>query len=149
MTNATYELLLSFREVHQALLTAVRRSAEAAGLTSLQAILLWKLGQASRLNVKELAEHLHTSSSAVSITVEQLVQLGWIDRTRSGADRRQVELQVTSQGRRVLQAVFGEETWIGRCVEQLAAWPEEELTSLLNAHRRILSIFEAKEGNPS
>lgn len=50
------------------------------------------------LTVSELAKQLKLSSPAISRTVKNLVEKGWVQRTESQSDRRIVQLTVTDEG---------------------------------------------------
>lgn len=54
----------------------------------------------------ELADHTSVSLPTMSSTITTLEKRGWVKRVRSEEDRRIVVIQVTLEGRRVLEDVY-------------------------------------------
>ena len=63
-----------------------------------QCFLIVEIGRKPGISVKELAEILHMDKSAVSRSVEELVQKGFVERNPSKEDRRYVELSLLQKG---------------------------------------------------
>ena len=59
-----------------------------------------------RRSISELAEVKQISRPAISQAVELLVEKGLIDRRQSKGDRRYVELELTEEGKDLLNAIF-------------------------------------------
>lgn len=68
------------------------------GVSQTQCFLIVEIGRAPGISVKELAEILRTDKSAISRSVEELVQKGFVERTPSKEDRRYVELRLLQKG---------------------------------------------------
>ena len=68
------------------------------GVSQTQCFLIVEIGRKSGISVKELAEILHMDKSAVSRSVEELVQKGFVERNPSKEDRRYVELSLLQKG---------------------------------------------------
>lgn len=68
------------------------------GVSQTQCFVIVEIGRAPGISVKELAEILRTDKSAISRSVEELVQKGFVERTPSKEDRRYVELRLLPKG---------------------------------------------------
>ena len=68
------------------------------GVSQTQCFLIVEIGRKPGISVKELAEILRTDKSAISRSVEELVQKGFVERKPSKEDRRYVELSLLPKG---------------------------------------------------
>ena len=68
------------------------------GVSQTQCFLIVEIGRKPGISVKELAEILRTDKSAISRSVEELVQKGFVERKPSKEDRRYVELSLLQKG---------------------------------------------------
>ena len=68
------------------------------GVSQTQCFLIVEIGRKPGISVKELAELLRTDKSAISRSVEELVQKGFVERNPSKEDRRYVELRLLQKG---------------------------------------------------
>jgi DNA-binding MarR family transcriptional regulator len=76
----------------------------------------------------ELAEMMSVSSATMSNTLTALEERGWIERQRSTADRRQVHIHLTAQGRQALhESTEDMEHYIAGLLEGLDAEQRHEL----------------------
>ena len=79
---------------------------EAAGrtLSAHQASILDHLDAVEPMSRNTLAAHLGVTASTMSLAIDRLTGQGYVARTRSKADGRQVELRLTPDGERVRDA---------------------------------------------
>jgi DNA-binding MarR family transcriptional regulator len=90
-------------------------------------------------SVSALAEASGTSRSAVSKAVEALVRRGLVSRSQNPDDRRNLPLALTSEGQRVMDAIFTEaEVWLSARFARLTA---EETESLLLGMESLRKAF--------
>lgn len=68
------------------------------GVSQTQCFLIVEIGRRPGISVKELAEILRTDKSAISRSVEELVQKEFVERKPSKEDRRYVELSLLQKG---------------------------------------------------
>ncbi|MBR6537053.1 MAG: MarR family transcriptional regulator [Lachnospiraceae bacterium] len=68
------------------------------GVSQTQCFLIVEIGRKPGISVKELAEILRMDKSAISRSVEELVQKGFVERNPSKEDRRYVELRLLQKG---------------------------------------------------
>ena len=91
-------------------------------------------------NLSELAEHQNVSLPTMSATVQTLVERGWLERDRSENDRREVTLQLTEEGRRILSSEHRRLTdWVAAKMESL---DPKDLKRVERALEILLNLFE-------
>jgi len=79
---------------------------EAAGrtLSAHQASILDHLDALEPMSLNRLAAHMGVTASTMSLAIDRLAEQGYVARTRSKADGRQVELRLTPDGERIRDA---------------------------------------------
>ena len=100
------EILDAVRDVSHAIILHLMPQVAAEGLAPPT---FWHLHYLERSGVKhpgELARRLGTTPAMCTWSVDQLVTLGYVARSPSSTDRRQVVLEVTPKGRQTLEAVW-------------------------------------------
>lgn len=90
-------------------------------------------------SVSELATAKNISRPAISQAVDTLVNKGLLTRLQSTQDRRFVELRLTDEGNRLLDAVF-EETreWMKERMSSLSAQEVETLAEAMQIMKKII-----------
>lgn len=73
--------------------------------TYAQCHVIWETAQEQKISVNELAARLNISKSAVSRTVEDLVNKGYLQRTPNPDDRRYVDIELTQNGERSFKEI--------------------------------------------
>lgn len=94
------ETLALVERVHRLLLEVVRDAFERAGrddLTAVQALLLFNIGSKT-MTAGELRGRGYYQGSNVSYNLKKLVEAGYVDHSRSEADRRAVRIRLTEKG---------------------------------------------------
>ncbi|WP_028971912.1 MarR family winged helix-turn-helix transcriptional regulator [Sporomusa ovata] len=69
--------------------------------TYAQCHVIWETAQEKKISVNELATRLNITKSAVSRTVDDLVNKGYLDRKPNPDDRRYVDIELTKKGQKV------------------------------------------------
>ena len=91
-------------------------------------------------SVSDLANVKKISRSAISQSVDGLVEKGLIDRRQHTDDRRFVTLELTPSGDELLNAIFNENrAWM---VEKMSAFTPEELERMLLAFQSLRDTFK-------
>lgn len=96
-----------------ALTRAYRPILEALDLTYLQYIVMMVLWERDGMSVKEIGQRLHLDSGTLTPMLKRMEQAGLVQRRRSSADERQVDIALTPAGQalktevRVLRAELG------------------------------------------
>lgn len=73
------------------------------GISLAQLFVLQQLAERSAASLNELAERTATHQSSVSVVVRRLVERGFVSRTSSTADKRRIEIELTPEGKRLLE----------------------------------------------
>ncbi|MBP2634484.1 MAG: transcriptional regulator, MarR family [Firmicutes bacterium] len=73
--------------------------------TYAQCHVIWETAQETKISVNELATRLNISKSAVSRTVDDLVNKGHLVRNPNPSDRRYVDIELTEKGRQAYQEI--------------------------------------------
>lgn len=119
MSKSDFETLARFRYQLRRFLRFSEELTHRHGVTPLQYQLMLQIhGYPGRrwATVAELAERLQAKHHGVGSLVSRCEAAGWVRRAASRADRRRVEVHLTSQGR--------------ACLERLARLHLEELRSV-------------------
>ncbi len=90
-------------------------------------------------SVSELAEVKQISRSAISQAVDVLVERGLIRRRQNAQDRRNIPLELTDDGNRLLDAIWEKNrAWMR---EKMAGLTPADLTTLSNAMEILATTF--------
>ena len=81
------------------------------------------------VNQKQLCQTLDVSAPNMAITLDRMVERGWVERVRSTEDRRAQEVHLTAAGRGLVQRA-----------EKIASQMEHEATAVLSDAERLLLI---------
>jgi DNA-binding MarR family transcriptional regulator len=137
------QIVASIRRIIRAIDLQSRRLQEQCALTGPQLATLREAEKLGDVTISALARAVHLSQPTVSGILSRLEKRGLIVRKRSSDDRRSVVIEVTADGRRMietapplLQEQFRTE------LERLADW---EHHWLLSALERIASMMDAEE----
>src|SRR5581483_6619844 len=99
---------------------SLRREANDLGVTAGQASVLGTIKNHPALGLRELAAREGMSAPAMTRYIDRMQSAGLIERTRSTADGRRVELRVTERGVAALRSVRSRRTaWLASRLEQL------------------------------
>jgi len=82
-----------------------------------------------QVNQKQLGEALDVSAPNMAVTLDRLVERGWVERVRSTKDRRAMHIHLTSSGRELVDQA-----------EKIAATMENPALRALSAAERALLI---------
>lgn len=102
MQQDVTEILDDFRRIVQVLRESSRAAEQRLGVTGAQLFVLRALSEDRGISLNELAERTRTHQSTVSVVVKRLGRTKLVRRKASAADRRRIELELTSEGRALL-----------------------------------------------
>jgi DNA-binding MarR family transcriptional regulator len=105
------------------------------GLTVPQMGLLNMISKEKRSRVVQLAECMEVKSSAVTVMLDRLEVLGFINREQDGKDRRAVVVTITEQGQHILEEGHFRSKQL--LAEHLAILKPEELQMFAECYRMI------------
>jgi DNA-binding MarR family transcriptional regulator len=142
-TTDTLGLANNLRPLLLQLNRQLRRELAPLGITAGQAALLHAIRTHPGIGVRELAEREGMSSPAITVAVDRLEAAGLVRRTRSGTDRRRVELEVTERGLRTLRAARRRRTaWLASRLRDLSPDERAAIESALGPLERLLAARE-------
>jgi DNA-binding MarR family transcriptional regulator len=105
MTESTdsSHILDSIRRLVRHLRLADRAAQSELGISGAQLFVLSELGKTPSLSLNDLAARTRTDQSSVSVVVSRLVEAGLVLRERDARDARRLVLNLTKNGRAMLQ----------------------------------------------
>ena len=105
MTESTdsARILDAIRRLVRHLRLADRAAQSELGISGAQLFVLAELGKTSALSLNDLAARTRTDQSSVSVVVSRLVDAGLVTRERDARDARRLVLNLTKNGRAMLQ----------------------------------------------
>jgi len=143
-TNLTIEdqIIAATRRIMRAVDLHSRRLVERCGLTGPQLAVLQEAERLSGTTAGALARAAHLSRATITGILDRLEKNGLVVRTRSGEDRRTVNVVVTDRGKTVLKAAPS--LLQDRFRRELLKLEEWERTSILSTLQRIAAMMEAE-----
>ena len=105
------------------------RNFEALDLKVVEFSILMLVASNPQVNQKQLGEALDISAPNMAVTLDRLVERGWVERVRSTKDRRAMEIHLTAQGVELVERA-----------ERIAATMENPALRGLSAAERALLI---------
>lgn len=109
-----------------------KRFMKETGLSFSHINILMRLFHGGNCGVSEIGEQMGISNAAASQTVDRLVQMGMIRRTEDPQDRRAKLLELTPEGRTLIEkGVDLRSKWIETLTDDLTTEEQEMITSAL------------------
>lgn len=108
-------------------------------LTYTQYITMLVLWEREEMNVKELGRFLYLDSGTLTPVLKKLEAKGYVRRTRSKEDERNLKIEITQEGRNLRDAAVEIPHEMGKCV-RLEPQEAQELYRLL--HKILGTINE-------
>jgi DNA-binding MarR family transcriptional regulator len=136
-------VLRQFRQVFNAVKAHFQQVERAAGLGGAQLWALSVIDGSPGIGIGGLASAMDVHQTTASNLVKALMSAGLVDSTRSGEDRRAVQLQVLPAGRRVLRSAPG--PFSGVLPEALARLDQQTLVRL---HSDLAVLIEMLKTDP-
>jgi DNA-binding MarR family transcriptional regulator len=142
-TESAITVANRLRPVLLRLARELRKEARAFGITGGQAGLLAVVERHGRIGLGRLASEEGVSPPAMSKHVDRLEDAGLVRRLAgAGGDRRRVEIELTTEGKRLLRRVRSQRTaWLAERLEHL------DPPALAAVDRAIEPLAEVLAGN--
>ena len=90
------------------------------------------------VTLKEISERLSVPKSTVSVNVDELVNLQFIERKQSDEDRREIKLKVTNQGQEASKKSIENSTSYKAMELALQQLQVDDVQTLLRIHKDLL-----------
>lgn len=132
--HAYFEGVAQARYVLRKVFRIIEEHAKLAGIDPLahQALIQIYGSPTMRLRVKDVAERLDVAPALASTLLKSLVQLGYVNRVRSHSDQRTTLVEVTAEGRRLLNRIDQEvKAHVDYFTHQLSAQARETALSIM------------------
>lgn len=119
----------------------LRREAQRAGVSALDALLLGQIKKRPGITASELADNEHMTRPTMSAHVARLEEAGWVSRGACASeDRRRVSLTITKKGEKALEDIRKHRNdWLAG---RLAALGARERAALENAIEPLLALVK-------
>jgi DNA-binding MarR family transcriptional regulator len=142
--GAPTALLEPIQELSHSIIRRLKPAMASEGLAPSTFWPLHHLDRAGVVHPGDLARWLGATPAACTATIDQLVELGLVRRERSETDRRQVELEVTPQGHKILESVWRKFDEALR--EGLAGVPAADVAATVRTMRALSAQMLAAVG---
>lgn len=137
------EVLTALRRVFRATDLDAKSLARQTGLTTSQLLVLELLSMAGEHTVGGIAYKVGLTQGTVTSMIDKLQQGGLVVRRRGSADRRQVKVSLTSEGRElVARAPTALQT---RFLEEFSALQDWERHAIVAALQRVADLMGAEK----
>ncbi|GFP76301.1 MarR family winged helix-turn-helix transcriptional regulator [Clostridium fungisolvens] len=131
------EVVQSFMMISKTLAKYTQKNADSLGLTLQQLGVLNTIYSSPLITLKEITEKLLIPKSTASVSVEELVNLGLVERKSSEEDRRQINLISTDKGREISRKSIQTPASYIAMVSALEKISTEDIDSLLRIHKEL------------
>lgn len=135
------EILVSLRRIMRATEIYSQKLARVSGLTTPQLLLLQGIQKEGNPSTSALARHIVVSLATVTRIIDRLERDGLVRRSKSGADKRVVNVSLTDLGREKLAAA--PEPLQADFYEKLRALDDWEQQMLRAALARVAKMMDA------
>lgn len=132
------EVVQSFVTINKEIIKFTHQNASSLGLTVQQMGILNTIYALPNVTLKEISERLSVPKSTVSVNVDELVNLQFIERKQSDEDRREIKLKVTKQGQEASKKSIENSTSYKAMELALQQLQEDDVQTLLRIHKDLL-----------
>ncbi|MCM2534040.1 MarR family transcriptional regulator [Neobacillus pocheonensis] len=139
------EVLQSYWGINKTTAKFTQQNAERLGLTLQQLSIVNLLKFTPGITLKEITQRLLSAKSTVSVSVEGLVQLGFVERQTSTEDRREINLRLTSEGEKVSKSSTQNPYSYQAMVSALEQMEETEIKQLVDLNKKLLENLQKVE----
>jgi len=139
------EVVQSFITISKTLTKFTLQNAISLGLTLQQMGILNTINSSPEITLKEIADKLQLSKSTASVNVDDLDNLGLIERKTNKEDRREIHLTSTVQGQELSRKSFQNALSYRAMIFALEKLPEEDVQVLIRTHRELLNHLQDRK----
>lgn len=137
------QVLTALRRIFRATDLDAKSLARQTGLTTSQLLVLELLSMAGELTVGGIADKVGLTQGTVTSMIDKLQQRGLVVRRRGSADRRQVKVSLTEEGREmVARAPTALQT---RFLEEFSALQDWERHAMVASLQRVADLMGAEK----
>jgi DNA-binding MarR family transcriptional regulator len=129
------------KRAHSLMLDVLEPILAEKGFSFVQYVILSWLRDGIAVNPREICAQYRHDSGALTRVIDQLADRGLLERIRRDKDRRKVELQLTTQGRDVIEGLIP--TVVGVLNTVLADFTTEEVQELVRLTVKLNNSLQA------
>lgn len=141
--ESSEKVLMALRQINRAMDVRSRALVQEFGLTIPQLVLLRALHSMGELSAGQLARYISASAATVTGVLSRLEKRDLVVRTRSHTDKRRIAVDLTEEGRRLLQKAPS--LFHRQFADRFAGLEPWEQSLLLSSVQRIVSMMEADQ----
>jgi DNA-binding MarR family transcriptional regulator/GNAT superfamily N-acetyltransferase len=136
-------VLVALRRIVRSIDLHSKKLVQTHRLTIPQVVLLREIQRRGRLSLSELAKHASLSNATVTGIIDRLEARNFVRRVRSETDRRQVFVEIVSDGTELMTAMppLLQESFIQK-LQELEKWEQAQILSSLE---RVAYLMNADE----
>lgn len=135
------EVVQSFMMISKTLAKYTQQNADRLGLTLQQLGILNSIYSSPLITLKQVTEKLLIPKSTASVTVEELVNLGLVERKSSEEDRREINLILTDKGKEISKKSIQTPISYMAMVSALEKMPTNDIDTLLRIHKELSKLL--------
>ncbi|MBH0347233.1 MarR family transcriptional regulator [Bacillus thuringiensis serovar muju] len=136
------EVVQSFVTINKEIIKFTHQNASSLGLTVQQMGILNTIYAIPNITLKDISERLSIPKSTVSVNVDDLVNLEFIERKQSDEDRREIKLKVTPKGQETSKKSIENSTSYKAMSLALQQLQEDDVQTLLRIHKTLLTSIK-------
>ncbi|MGH0599418.1 MarR family winged helix-turn-helix transcriptional regulator [Bacillus mycoides] len=136
------EIVHSFVKINKEIIKFTHQNASTLELTVQQMGILNSIYATPNTTLKDISERLSVPKSTMSVNVDELVNLGLIERKQSHEDRREIQLKVTTKGQEISKRSIENSTSYKAMELALEQLSEEDIQTLLRIHNDLLNSLQ-------
>ncbi|KLA29253.1 MarR family winged helix-turn-helix transcriptional regulator [Bacillus cereus] len=136
------EVVQSFVTINKEIIKFTHQNASSLGLTVQQMGILNTIYAIPNITLKKISERLSVPKSTVSVNVDDLVNLEFIERKQSDEDRREIKLTVTPKGQEASKKSIENSTSYKAMSLALQQLQEDDVQTLLRIHKSLLTSIK-------
>ena len=131
------QVVQSFMMISKTLAKYTQQNADSLGLSLQQLGILNTIYSSPLITLKQITEKLLIPKSTASVSVEELVNLGLVERKSSEEDRREINLILTDKGKETSEKSFRTPLSYMAMVSALEKISSDDIDTLLNIHKEL------------
>lgn len=137
------ELLIAIRRIMRAIDLHSKKLVKKSGLTVPQLLVMQSLRTHGKVSVSAIAKDVLLSQATITTIIDRLERVGYVQRERSGEDRRVVYVCLTSDGRKKLEeAPEPIQSGFIRELRKLESWEQHMLIASVE---RVAQMMDAED----
>lgn len=137
------QVLVSLRRIIRAVDLHSHKLTRQEGVTTPQVLILQALNDVGESTAGELARQVSLGQATLTGILDRLEKRGWLERSRTAADKRVVLVRLTEAGRSALEKAPS--PLQGRFMEAFVQLPDWEQSQILASLQKLAALMETED----